>query len=558
LGHVGQFAEFGHCGARLDDFPLAPATHLGLGHVPHQCQFRLKDAMNATSHHDMLALQQALELGRRRPVAVVIGSGFGGLAAAIRLSVKGYDVKVVEKLDGPGGRASVFKQDGFTFDAGPTIITAPFLLEELWALCGKSFKDDIDLRAMDPFYRIRFSDGTWFDYSGDEAAMRAEIARFSTDDLVGYENFLADAELCKTLGFEGLGAIAFDTIGDLINAIPSFARMGAWRSIYSLVAKHIRNDKLRIVLSFHPLLIGGNPFSVTCAYALINSLERTWGVHSAMGGTGAIVQGLVRLLESRGVPIHYNAPVTTIRIENNKAVGVELQDGRFMPADIVVSNADTAWTYKHLVAPQHRRHWTDRKIDNGRYSMGLFVWYFGTDRQYADVPHHMMVLGPRYKELLTDIFKHHHLADDFSLYLHRPTATDPSLAPAGCDTFYVLSPVPHLDSGTDWVSHAETYRLKIQKALEASVLPELSKHIVSSKMMTPQDFKDRLWSFKGAGFGLEPLLLQSAWFRPHNRSEDVQGLFVVGAGTHPGAGVPGVLMSAKALETVVPHAHALN
>jgi phytoene desaturase len=558
LGHVGQFAEFGHCGARLDDFPLAPATHLGLGHVPHQRQFRLKDAMNATSHHDMLALQQALELGRRRPVAVVIGSGFGGLAAAIRLSVKGYDVKVVEKLDGPGGRASVFKQDGFTFDAGPTIITAPFLLEELWALCGKSFKDDIDLRAMDPFYRIRFSDGTWFDYSGDEAAMRAEIARFSTDDLVGYENFLADAELCKTLGFEGLGAIAFDTIGDLINAIPSFARMGAWRSIYSLVAKHIRNDKLRIVLSFHPLLIGGNPFSVTCAYALINSLERTWGVHSAMGGTGAIVQGLVRLLESRGVPIHYNAPVTTIRIENNKAVGVELQDGRFMPADIVVSNADTAWTYKHLVAPQHRRHWTDRKIDNGRYSMGLFVWYFGTDRQYADVPHHMMVLGPRYKELLTDIFKHHHLADDFSLYLHRPTATDPSLAPAGCDTFYVLSPVPHLDSGTDWVSHAETYRLKIQKALEASVLPELSKHIVSSKMMTPQDFKDRLWSFKGAGFGLEPLLLQSAWFRPHNRSEDVQGLFVVGAGTHPGAGVPGVLMSAKALETVVPHAHALN
>ena len=264
----------------------------------------------------------------------------------------------------------------------------------------------------------------------------------------------------------------------------------------------------------------------------------------------------MRLLESRGIPIHYNAPVTNIRIENDKAVGVELQDGRFMPADIVVSNADTAWTYKHLVAPQHRRHWTDRKIDKGRYSMGLFVWYFGTNRQYADVPHHMMVLGPRYKELLTDIFKHHHLADDFSLYLHRPTATDPSLAPAGCDTFYVLSPVPHLDSGTDWASHAETYRLKIQQALEASVLPELSKHIVSSKMMTPQDFKDRLWSFKGAGFGLEPLLLQSAWFRPHNRSEDVQGLYVVGAGTHPGAGVPGVLMSAKALETVVPHAHA--
>jgi phytoene desaturase len=275
-----------------------------------------------------------------------------------------------------------------------------------------------------------------------------------------------------------------------------------------------------------------------------------------MGGTGAIVQGLVKLLALLGIPIRYNAPVTQVRIANNKAVGVELQNGEFIPADIVVSNADTAWTYKYLVAPEHRRHWSDRKIDNGRYSMGLFVWYFGTNKQYHDVPHHMMVLGPRYKELLTDIFKRHKLAQDFSLYLHRPTATDPSLAPAGCDTFYALSPVPHLDSGTDWASFADTYRARIQEALERDVLPGLSNHIVTSKMMTPQDFKDRLWSFKGAGFGLEPLLLQSAWFRPHNRSEDVPGLYVVGAGTHPGAGVPGVLMSAKALETVVPHVDA--
>ena len=491
-----------------------------------------------------------------RPMAVIIGSGFGGLAAAIRLSAKGYQVKVLEKLDAPGGRAYVHHQDGFTFDAGPTIITAPFLLEELWHLCGKKFADDVTLIPMDPFYRIRFHDGTWFDYSANEAKMLDEVAKFAPEDVEGYLNFVKDAERCKKLGFEGLGSIAFDTLGDLIKAIPSFLRMGAWRSIYTLVAKHFSNDKLRTVMSFHPLLIGGNPFSVTAAYALINSLERTWGVHSAMGGTGAIVKGMVGLLESRGIQLTCNAPVTQIRIENGKACGVELANGEFIAADIVVSNADTAWTYKYLVAPQHRKHWTDRKIDKGRYSMGLFVWYFGTSKQFKDVPHHMMVLGPRYKELLTDIFKRHHLAEDFSLYLHRPTATDPSLAPEGCDTFYALSPVPHLDSGTDWDSFAETYRKAIAELLEASVLPGLQDSIVTSKVSTPQDFKDRLWSYKGAGFGLEPLLLQSAWFRPHNRSEDIPGLYMVGAGTHPGAGVPGVLMSAKALETVVPHVHA--
>ncbi|NBX54750.1 MAG: phytoene desaturase [Betaproteobacteria bacterium] len=497
--------------------------------------------------------QPPARTAQQRPVAVVIGSGFGGLAAAIRLSVKGYQVQVVEKLDAPGGRAYVHRQDGFTFDAGPTIITAPFLLEELWALCGKKFSDDVQLVAMDPFYRVRFHDGTWFDYNGDAAHMRAEVARFDPEDLPGYERFLKDAERCKTLGFEGMGDMAFDKITDLLAAIPDFMRMGAWRSLYSLVAKHFRNEKLRIVMSFHPLLIGGNPFAVTCAYALINSLERTWGVHSAMGGTGAIVRGLVNLLAGRGVHIRCNAPVTRICVENGRASGVMLDSGEFLAADIVVSNADTAWTYKHLVAPEHRQVWTDRKIDNGKYSMGLFVWYFGTSRRFHDVPHHMMVLGPRYQGLLQDIFKRHHLAQDFSLYLHRPTATDPALAPAGCDTFYVLSPVPHLDSGTDWVRQAEPYRAAIAQALHETVLPGLKDCIVSSKVTTPQDFQDRLWSYKGAGFGLEPLLLQSAWFRPHNRSEDVPGLFVVGASTHPGAGVPGVLMSAKALETVVPH-----
>lgn len=491
-----------------------------------------------------------------RPVAIVIGSGFGGLAAAIRLSVKGYDVKVFEKLDAPGGRAYVHHQDGFTFDAGPTIITAPFLLEELWTLCGRRFADDVKLVPMDPFYRIRFDDGSHFDYSGDEARMRAEVARFSPDDVPGYERFIREADLCRDLGFHAMGAQAFDRPSDFIKSIPFFVRMRAWRSIHSLVARHIRDERLRVVMSFHPLLIGGNPFSVTSAYALIHSLERTWGVHSAIGGTGAIVRGMVRLLEQRGVTLRLNAPVTRIRIEQGRACGVELANGQRVDADLVVSNADTAWTYKHLVAPEHRRHWTDRRIERGRYSMGLFVWYFGTSRRYEDVPHHMMVLGPRYRGLLDDIFRKHHLAKDFSLYLHRPTATDPGVAPRGCDTFYALSPVPNLDSGTDWAQQAEPYRKAIEAALERTVLPGLGASLLTSLVTTPQDFHDRLWSHRGAGFGLEPVLQQSAWFRPHNRSEDVPGLYMVGAGTHPGAGVPGVLMSAKALDSVVPRVTA--
>ena len=497
-----------------------------------------------------------LSMARPAPKAIVIGSGFGGLAAAIRLSCQGWDVQVLEKLDAPGGRAYVWRQDGFTFDAGPTIITAPFLLEELWALCGRRMSDDVQLKSLDPFYRIRFDDGTWFDYSGDAERMRAEVARFCAEDLPGYENFLAEADRCCKLGFEGLGDKPFDNLGDLIAAVPSLTRMRGWRSIYRMVCSHLKHPKLRVVMSFHPLLIGGNPLSVTCVYSLINTLERRWGVHWAMGGTGALVQGLVGLLKQRGVDVRCNAEVKQITVEKSRATGVQLADGTHVAADIVVSNADTAWTYRHLVEPQHRKHWTDRRIEKGRYSMSLFVWYFGTNRQYQDVPHHMMVLGPRYEGLLTDIFKHKRVTEDFSLYLHRPTASDPSMAPAGHDAFYALSPVPHLDSGTDWAKQAESYRQAIAQRLEATVLPGLRQHIVSERITTPQDFRDRLLSFKGAAFGLEPLLLQSAWFRPHNRSEDIQGLFMVGASTHPGAGVPGVLMSAKALEKVVPHVNS--
>jgi len=488
------------------------------------------------------------------PHAIVIGSGFGGLASAVRLSAKGWRVTVLEKLDAAGGRAYVHERNGHVFDAGPTIITVPFLFEELWALAGRKLSDDVQLRSLDPFYQIRFSDGDVFSYSGDPERMRAEVRRISPSDAAGYERFMAEADHCYRLGFEALGAKAFDTVGDLIKASPAIVRMRGWRSLHAMVASHLGHPKLRTAMSLQSLLIGGNPFSVTCIYSLINALERQWGVHWAVGGTGRLVQGLVSLLRGQGGQLRCNAEVGRIDIDRGRATGVTLASGERIAADIVVSNADTAWTYRHLVDARHRRHWTDRRIDRGRYSMSLFVWYFGTRRQYSGVPHHMMLLGPRYKELLTDIFRRHKLADDFSLYLHRPTASDPSMAPPGHDTFYALAPVTHLDSGTDWAAQAEPMRRAIAQVLDRTVLPGFEQHLSASLITTPQDFHDRLLSFKGAAFGLEPLLMQSAWFRPHNRSEDVDGLFMVGASTHPGAGVPGVLMSAKALDSVVPDA----
>jgi phytoene desaturase len=463
-------------------------------------------------------------------------------------------VTVLERAAEPGGRAAVHRQDGFTFDAGPTIVTAPFLLEELWQLCGRQLVEDVALVPVSPFYRIRFDDGASFDYTGDPAAMRAEIARFSPGDVTGYDSFMAASEAIYRVGFEQLGDVPFDHWTDMARVLPALLRMGGHRSVHAMVRRHVRDERLRTVLSFHPLLVGGNPFSASAVYALIAFLERRWGIHFAMGGTGALVRGLAGLIEGQGGTLQCGATVERITVANGRAAGVVLEDGETVTADIVVSNADSAWTYSRLVAPQHRRRWTDRKLRRARYSMGLFVWYFGTNRRYEDVAHHTILLGPRYQALLADIFRHKRLAADFSLYLHRPTATDPSLAPPGCDAFYVLSPVPHLGSGTDWEAQAEPYRRAIMAALSATLLPGLEDALVTSRVTTPLDFQDKLLSVNGAAFGLEPVLTQSAWFRPHNRSEEVDGLYLVGAGTHPGAGLPGVLCSARILDKVVPHA----
>jgi phytoene desaturase len=490
--------------------------------------------------------------GARR--AIIIGSGFGGLAAAVRLGARGWSVTLLERNDQPGGRARVWQSDGFTFDAGPTVITAPFLFEELWTLCGKRMSDYVDLRPVSPFYRIRFHDGGSFDYTGDPAKMRAEIHRLAPGDLDGYERFVNMSQEIFSVGFEKLAHVPFTKWTDMARVVPAMMKLESYRTVYGLVSKFVEDERLRQVLSFHPLLVGGNPFTTTSIYSLIPYLERKWGVHFPIGGTGALVRGLLDLVQGLGGSIRYGTTVDEILVDKGHVRGVRLASGEVVHADVVVSNADSAWTYRHLLPARHRRRWTDRRLDGARYSMSLFVWYFGTKRQYPDVAHHTILLGPRYKELLTDIFRRHVLAQDFSLYLHRPTATDPRLAPEGCDGFYVLSPVPHLDADIDWKERAEPYRKAIERHLEASILPGLSANLVTSRLMTPQHFKDELLSVRGAAFGLEPVLSQSAWFRPHNQSEEVGGLFLVGAGTHPGAGVPGVLSSARVLDSLVPHA----
>ncbi|MFO1337375.1 MAG: phytoene desaturase [Burkholderiaceae bacterium] len=489
---------------------------------------------------------------------MVIGSGFGGLAAAVRLGARGYRVTVLEQLDQPGGRARVHRQDGFTFDAGPTVITAPFLFEELWALCGRRLADDVDLRPVSPYYRIRFDDGRYFNYSGEASAMREEVARLAPGDVDGYERFLKASEAIFKVGFEQLAHVPFDRWSDMARVLPDLARLQGYRTVYGLASRYVKSERLRMVLTFQSLLVGGNPFATTSVYCLIAFLERRWGVHFARGGTGQLVKGLVRLIQGQGGVVRCGAPVQEIMVRDGAAVGVRLANGEQLGADVVVSNADSAWTYKHLLPGVQRRRWTDERIDRAKYSMSLFVWYFGTRRQYPEVAHHTIALGPRYRGLLTDIFDRHQIADDCSLYLHRPTASDPSMAPPGCDAFYVLSPVPHLASGTDWRTHAEPYRQAIARRLSATLLPGLENELVTSLMLTPQDFHDSLSSHQGAAFGLAPRLTQSAWFRPHNRSEEVKHLYLVGAGTHPGAGLPGVLSSARILDTVVPHGRSLS
>lgn len=499
-----------------------------------------------------------MNLADTRPHAVVIGAGLGGLAAAVRLGARGYRVTVLERLADIGGRARVFKQDGFTFDAGPTIITVPFVFDELWALCGKHFADDVKLVELDPYYVIRFDDGSTFSCLGDDNAMREQINRLFPGDVPGWQRYMRESEEIYKLGFEKLAHAPFHSLIRMLKLLPDFMRLGAWRSVYQHVAARVKHEKLRMALSFHPLFVGGNPFRVTSIYSMIAHLERRYGVHAAMGGTNQIVKGLEKLIAGQGGRVITKADVVEIMLDKEAVKGVRLASGEEIAAQVVVVNADPAETVRTMLPPTASRRGRARKLSDARYSMSLFVWYFGTNRTYDDVEHHTILMGPRYRELLHDIFERKILAQDFSLYLHRPTATDKSLAPDGCDSFYVLSPVPHQDSGIDWAKAAPEYRNRIAAHLEATLLPGLREAIVTERIFTPLDFAKDYRATKGAAFGLEPVFMQSAWFRPHNRSSEAKNLFFVGAGTHPGAGVPGVISSARVLDEVVPHGERLE
>ena len=484
--------------------------------------------------------------------AAVIGSGFGGLALAVRLQAAGCRTVIFEKRDKPGGRAYVFHDQGFTFDAGPTVITAPECLRELFALAGKSIDDYIRLMRVNPFYRLFWPDGFKFDYSDDSTAIEAQIAAKSPRDVDGYKKFLSYSEEVFRQGYEKLAHVPFLSCSSMLAVAPQLIRLEAYRSVYSVVARHIRDPHLRQLFSFHSLLVGGNPFTTTSIYTLIHCLERKWGVYFPAGGTTALVQALVKLFTDLGGEMRLDAEIGEIETGGGRVRGVVEKSGARHRFDLVASNADVFHTYDRLLRNEARATRMRKRLARSAYSMSLFLIYFGTRRRYPDLLHHNIIFGPRYRELLTDIFSRGRLADDFSLYLHAPTRSDPTLAPPGCEAFYVLSPVPHLGKlAIDWPSAAPAYAERILGYLEKFYLPELRREIVTQRIFTPQDFKTELNSHHGSAFSLEPRLTQSAYFRVHNRDRRIKGLYFVGAGTHPGAGIPGVINSAKATAAII-------
>lgn len=488
------------------------------------------------------------------PEAVVIGGGFGGMAAALRARAKGYSVTLIDRCSQLGGRAQVFEKDGYKFDAGPTVVTAPFLFDELFELYGKNRADYIDFQPVSPWYRFVFPDGDQFDYGGTVEDTLEEIKNINPDDQGNYLKLLKRSKDIFDVGFTQLAAHPFHKLSTMLKQVPNLIRLKSYQSVWGLVSSFLKHDKLRQAFSMQPLLVGGNPFDTTCIYNLIHYLEREWGIHFAMGGTGAIVNGLEKLMREQGIKIHLNETIVRIKTDKKRITSIDSNTGKVYTPDIVISNTDPTHLYGSLIQKKSQSLAARVKTKYSKMSMGLFVLYFGTTKTYDDVVHHTIWLGKRYKSLLNDIFNKKVLADDFSLYVHRPTATDPTFAPEGCDSFYVLSPVPNLQANVNWEQEGEPYADKIIEALDQTILPGLKKHITARFHMTPADFAHDYLSTNGSGFSIAPTLTQSAWFRYHNKGEGLKNLYLAGAGAHPGAGLPGVISSAKVLEELIPSA----
>lgn len=484
---------------------------------------------------------------------IVIGAGFGGIAAALRARALGYDVTIIDRCERLGGRAQVFTKNGFRHDAGPTVLTAPFLFDELFDLFGKKREDYIEFKPLDVWYQFLFNDGTRFDYGGTIEDTLEEIRKIHPGDVDGYQSLLKESSHIYDIGFKQLADKPFHRLSDMLKLTPAMMKLKSYRSVWQLVSSHLKSEKLRIAFSLQPLLVGGNPFDTTSIYNLIHFLEREYGIHFAMGGTGALVDALAKLMTDVGIKIVLGESVSKIDVsENNHVTSVHTDCHKTYPCDNVISNADPAHLYAHMLPKSRVNMSAKLKNKFSKKSMGLFVIFFGTHKQYPDVAHHTISLGPRYHGLLDDIFNKKVLPEDFSLYLHRPTATDSSFAPKGCDSFYALVPVPNLAGGQKWEQIGPSFQEKILDNLEETLLPNLREHLDHVFFKSPEDFKDDYLSPDGAGFSIAPLFYQSAWFRYHNKAEGPENLYHVGAGTHPGAGMPGVLSSAKVVENILP------
>ena len=483
--------------------------------------------------------------------SIVIGSGFGGIAAALRLRAKNHDVTLIEKHPDLGGRARVFKKNGFTFDGGPTVITAPYLINELFELFNKKPENYIKFKPLETWYRFIFEDGMKFDYSGNENQMKDQIEKINKDDVKGYEELVKFTKKIFDKGFTELADVPFDKPLVIMKQLPSLLKLKSYKSVYSLVSSYIKNKNLRCMFSMHPLLVGGNPFTTTSIYSLILFLEKKWGIHYSMGGTGNIIKGLERLMNEQGIKLIKGHEVTNIISSNNKIEGVKLDNQKEINSDNVICNADPPAVYEKLLTKKKFSTLFQWKKKRMEYSMGLFVYYFGTKKTYDDVEHHTIKFGEKYKEHLDDIFNKKKLNNDISYYLHRPSATDKSMAPKGHDCFYVLIPVPNNQSKINWTIEGNKMKNLIIDKMEKALLPNLRKNIVEDFFLTPDYFEKELNTKYGSGFSIQPKFTQSAYFRFHNKSEVCKGLYFVGAGTHPGAGVPGVLSSAKVLDKII-------